>query len=149
MISSLLVLISCFNFLFLCMNIFLNLNFTSKATETSFLVVFTDVRLVVPSHCCSEVSWSPDRTFPNLHVQGTPSHKNHTFNITNIRVLQLRNSYRGRRGKQLLDIVKERRGYWNLKDEALDRILWRNDFRRGRGLGVRLTKVWVNKKKEG
>ena len=98
MISSLLVLISCFNFLFLCMNIFLNLNFTSKATETSFLVVFTDVRLVVPSHCCSEVSWSPDRTFPNLHVQGTPSHKNHTFNITNIRVLQLRNSYRGRRG---------------------------------------------------
>lgn len=70
----------------------LNLMFTSKATETSFLVVFTDVRLVVPSHCCSKISWSPDRTFPNLHVQGTHSHKN----ITNVRVQQLHNSYRGR-----------------------------------------------------
>jgi len=91
------VLISYFNFfnLFVCV-CFLNLMFTSKATEASFLVVFTDVRLVVPSHCCSKVSWSPDRTFPNLHAQGTHFHKNHTFNLTNIRVLQLCNSYSGR-----------------------------------------------------
>ena len=30
---------------------------------------------------------------------------------------------RGRRSKQLLDKLKETRGYWKLKDEALDRSL--------------------------
>ena len=30
---------------------------------------------------------------------------------------------RGRRGKQLLDDLQERRGYWKLKEEALDRNL--------------------------
>ena len=33
----------------------------------------------------------------------------------------------GRR-KQLLDAVKETRGYWKLKQEALDRSLWRTRF---------------------
>ena len=32
---------------------------------------------------------------------------------------------RGRRRKQLLDDRKDRRGYWKLKEEALDRTLWR------------------------
>jgi hypothetical protein len=32
---------------------------------------------------------------------------------------------RGGRGKQLLDNLKDRREYWNLKDEALDRSLCR------------------------
>jgi hypothetical protein len=27
--------------------------------------------------------------------------------------------------KQLLDVFKETRGYWKLKEEALDRTLWR------------------------
>ena len=30
---------------------------------------------------------------------------------------------RGRRRKQLLDDLKETRGYWNLEEEALDRTL--------------------------
>jgi hypothetical protein len=30
---------------------------------------------------------------------------------------------RGRGGKQLLDELKGKRGYWKLKEEALDRIL--------------------------
>jgi hypothetical protein len=30
---------------------------------------------------------------------------------------------RGRRGKQLLDDLKEKRRYWKLKEEALDRTL--------------------------
>jgi len=38
---------------------------------------------------------------------------------------------RGRRRKQLLDDLKEKRGYWKLKDEALDRTLWRTGFVRG------------------
>jgi hypothetical protein len=40
---------------------------------------------------------------------------------------------RGRRGKQLLDDLKETRRHWKLKEEGLDRILWRT--RSGRGYG--------------
>ena len=40
---------------------------------------------------------------------------------------------RGRRRKQLLDDLKDRRGYCQLKEEALDRTMWRNRF--GRGFG--------------
>jgi phage regulator Rha-like protein len=38
---------------------------------------------------------------------------------------------RGRRHKQLLNDIKEKRGYWELKEEALDRTLWRTRFGRG------------------
>jgi hypothetical protein len=40
---------------------------------------------------------------------------------------------RGRRHKQLLDDLGDRRGYSHLKEEALDRIKWRNRFGRGCG----------------
>jgi hypothetical protein len=46
---------------------------------------------------------------------------------------------RGRRRKQLLDDLKEKRGYWKLKEEALDRTLWRSRFGRGNGPVVRQT----------
>jgi hypothetical protein len=39
----------------------------------------------------------------------------------------------GRRRKQLLDDLKERRGYWKLKGDALDRTLWRIRFERDHG----------------
>ena len=35
---------------------------------------------------------------------------------------------RGRRCKKLLDDLKDRRGYSHLKEEALDRTMWRNRF---------------------
>jgi hypothetical protein len=38
---------------------------------------------------------------------------------------------RGRRHKELLDDLKDRRGYSHLKEEALDRTMWRNRFGRG------------------
>jgi hypothetical protein len=38
---------------------------------------------------------------------------------------------RGRRRKQLLDALKEKRRYWKSKEEALDRTLWRTRFGRG------------------
>ena len=38
---------------------------------------------------------------------------------------------RGRRRKKLLDDLKDRRGYSHLKEEALDRTMWRNRFGRG------------------
>ena len=44
---------------------------------------------------------------------------------------------RGRRRKKLLDDLKDRRGYSHLKEEALDRTLWRNRFRGGFGPVVR------------
>jgi hypothetical protein len=46
---------------------------------------------------------------------------------------------RGRRRKQLLDDLKEKRGYWKLKEEALDRTLWRTRFGRDYGSVVRQT----------
>ena len=46
---------------------------------------------------------------------------------------------RDRRRKQLLDDFKETREYSTLKEEALDRSLWRKSFGRGRGLVVRQT----------
>jgi hypothetical protein len=38
---------------------------------------------------------------------------------------------RGRRPKQLLDDATETTGYWKLKEEALDRTVWRTRFGRG------------------
>jgi hypothetical protein len=46
---------------------------------------------------------------------------------------------RGRRRKQLLDDLKEKRRYWTLKEEALDRTVWRTRFGRGYGPVVRQT----------
>jgi hypothetical protein len=44
---------------------------------------------------------------------------------------------RGRRRKQLLDDLKEKKRYWKLKEEALDHALWRTRFGRGYGPVVR------------
>jgi hypothetical protein len=44
-----------------------------------------------------------------------------------------------RRRRKLLDDLKERRGYSHLKEEALDRTMWRAGFRRGFGPVVRQT----------
>jgi len=46
---------------------------------------------------------------------------------------------RGRRRKQLLDDLKEKRGYCKLKEEALDGTLWGTRFGRGCGPVVRQT----------
>ena len=44
---------------------------------------------------------------------------------------------RGRRRKKLLDDLKEKRGYSHLKEEALDRTMWRHRFGGGFGPVVR------------
>jgi len=41
---------------------------------------------------------------------------------------------RGRRRRKLLDALKEKRGYSHLKENALDRTMWRARF--GRGFGA-------------
>jgi hypothetical protein len=46
---------------------------------------------------------------------------------------------RGRRRMKLLDDLKERRGYCHLKQEALDRTMWRASFGRGFGPVMRQT----------
>jgi hypothetical protein len=46
---------------------------------------------------------------------------------------------RGRRRKQLLDDLKEKKSYWKLKEESLDRTLWRTRFGKGYGPVVRQT----------
>jgi hypothetical protein len=45
----------------------------------------------------------------------------------------------GRKRRKLLDDLKERRGYSHLKEEALDRTMWRARFGRGLGTVVRQT----------
>jgi hypothetical protein len=44
-----------------------------------------------------------------------------------------------RRCRKLLDDLKERRGYSHLKEETLDRTVWRAGFGRGFGPAVRQT----------
>ena len=46
---------------------------------------------------------------------------------------------RGRRRKQLLDDLKEKRGYFKQKHEALDHTVWRIHFGRAYGTVVRQT----------
>jgi hypothetical protein len=48
---------------------------------------------------------------------------------------------RGRRRKQLLDDLKEKRRYWKLKGEALDRTLWRTLYGRGYGPVVSMMRI--------
>ena len=47
---------------------------------------------------------------------------------------------RGRRLRKLLNVLKERRGYPHLKEETLDRTMWRARFGRGFGLVNQTTK---------
>jgi len=49
---------------------------------------------------------------------------------------------RVRRRRKLLDELKERRGYFHLKEEALDRTMCRADFGRGFRPVVRQTMVY-------
>jgi hypothetical protein len=46
---------------------------------------------------------------------------------------------RVRRRRKLLDVLEERRGCSHLKEEALDRTMWRAGFGRGFGTVVRQT----------
>jgi hypothetical protein len=54
---------------------------------------------------------------------------------------------RRRRSKQLLENLQETRGCWKLKEEALDRTMWRTHFGRGYGPDVRQSvesrKGWI------
>jgi hypothetical protein len=51
---------------------------------------------------------------------------------------------RRRRRRKLLDVLKERRGYSHLKEDALDRTMWRAGFGRGFGPVVRQTTKRMN-----
>ena len=48
---------------------------------------------------------------------------------------------RGRRRTELQDCLKEARGYWKLKEEAVDRTVWGTGFGRGCGPVARQTTV--------
>jgi len=49
----------------------------------------------------------------------------------------------GRRCKQLLDDLREMKGYWKLKQVASDHSLWGTHFGRGHGPVIRQTMKWV------
>jgi hypothetical protein len=50
----------------------------------------------------------------------------------------------GRRRRKLLDDLKERRGYYHLKEVTVDRTMWRGCFGRGFGPVVRQTTKLMN-----
>jgi hypothetical protein len=51
---------------------------------------------------------------------------------------------RGRRRMKPLDDLEERKGYSHLKEEVLDRTMWRAGFGRGFGTVVRQTDILIN-----
>jgi len=51
---------------------------------------------------------------------------------------------RGRIRKQLVYYFKEKREYWKLKAEAIDRALWATVFGRGCGHVLRETSEYIN-----
>ena len=51
---------------------------------------------------------------------------------------------RGRRRKQILDDVTSTRSSWNLKEEELDRTMWRTRFARGYSPVVGENTEWMN-----
>jgi len=53
----------------------------------------------------------------------------------------IRTGRRGKRRKQLLDKLKEKRGYWRLKEEVLDRTLCITGYGKGNGPVVRQATV--------
>jgi len=55
----------------------------------------------------------------------------------------------GRRRKKLLDDLKDRRGYSHLKEEALDRTIWRHRFEGGFGPVVRQNTEYMNVHNKG
>jgi len=56
------------------------------------------------------------------------------FHCVKLKVVARR---RRKRRKKLLDDLKDRRGYSHLKEESLDRTMWRNRFEGGFGPVVR------------
>jgi hypothetical protein len=50
---------------------------------------------------------------------------------------------RGRRRKKFLNDIKGTQSYWKLKQEALDRTLWRMRFGRGYGPVVRQRNIYI------
>jgi hypothetical protein len=51
---------------------------------------------------------------------------------------------RGRRRKQLLDDLMERRGRWKLKEKVLARMLWRTRFGRESSPAIKRTTVQMS-----
>jgi len=51
---------------------------------------------------------------------------------------------RGRRHKQLQDDLKEKSGYFKLREEAQDCTLWNTHFGRGYGPVIRQNAEWMN-----
>jgi hypothetical protein len=68
------------------------------------------------------------------HILRRNSFLNHVIEGTIERRIKMTGRLRRRR-KQLLHDLKEKRGYRQLKEEALDRTVWRTCFGRGYGAG--------------
>jgi hypothetical protein len=76
----------------------------------------------------------------NVHILGTNCLLNHVFEGKIEGVIKVTGRSERKR-KKLLDYCKETRGYWKLKENALDRTLWKARF--GRNLGEAIEKNYI------
>ena len=109
-------------------------------------------------HCTIQINQQPDATiFQFIILQRNILHEIHKRKANWIGHILRRNCLlqqviegkiqgeievtgrQGRRRRKLSDDLKERRGYFHLKEEALDRTMWRACFGRGFGPIVRQT----------
>jgi hypothetical protein len=93
-----------------------------------------------------KISWTYHvRNEDVLHSHGGEEYPTHSKKKGRLKVVERQ----GGRRKQLLDDLKETRGYWKLKEEALDHTLYRTCFGRGYGPVTRhTTEIMQERKKE-
>jgi len=88
------------------------------------------------------------QTLPNTHTHThththAHTHTQYIYIYTCVCVCVCEIDRWWRRRKQLLNDLKENRGYWKLKKETLDRTLWTTRFGGDYGPAVRQTARWV------
>jgi hypothetical protein len=92
-----------------------------------------------------DISWT-DRVRNTEVLHGEKEERNIPYTVKrgNLQGNTKGKIIQGRRCKQLLDEFKEKRGYWKLKEEALDRPVRRTGFGRGCGPVVRLRNEFIS-----
>ena len=101
------------------------------------LALYTPSIILTNYYNNQQVHIKSDKKYPDTHVTDYIL-VNHMWSI----YVFLCKPRRGRRRKRLLDDLKDRRGYFHLKEEALDRTMWRNRFGGGFEPVVRQNTEW-------
>jgi hypothetical protein len=102
-----------------------NISWTDHVRNEEVLLRVKEQRNILHEICKRKANWIGHILRRNCLLQ--------RVNEGNIKVAIEVTGRGGRRRKKLLEDLKERRGYSHLKEEALDRTMWRARY--GRGFG--------------